>query len=326
MGEQVEKIIITGGSGFIGTNLVQYFLDRDVKVLNYDLKSPRNKLHIKYWHRADILDREALIKTVQEFNPDYIFHLAARTDLDGDCVEDYAANTQGVSNVVGAAKRIFNLKRVIFASSMLVCKMGYQPKNEFDYLPSTPYGESKIIGEKIVRAEGGDAFTWLIVRPTSIWGPWFDVPYKNFFTAVMKGHYFHPKGLEVKRSYGFVLNAVHELVKLASCPNKELVHSKTFYLADYEPIDLKTWGVMIQKASNSRKITEVPVAVFVVAAKLGDFLKRLGYSSPPMTTFRFNNMRTNAVFDMDEVKALCGDLPCSVREGVEYTVDWMKQL
>lgn len=320
----MEKIIITGGSGFIGTNLVQYFLDHDVKVLNYDIASPRNKLHINYWHHADILDKEALIKTVQEFNPDYIFHLAARTDLDGDCIEDYAANIQGVSNLIEAAKRASDLKRVIFASSMLVCKIGYQPKNEFDYLPSTPYGESKVIGEKIVRKEGGDAFPWLIVRPTSIWGPWFDVPYKNYFTVVMRGHYFHPKGLKVTRSYGFVLNAVHELIKLATC-SEEIVRSKTFYLADYDPIELKAWGVMIQEASNSRKITEVPIAAFVVAAKLGDLLKRLGYSNPPMTTFRFNNMRTNAVHNMDEVKLLCGDLPYTTKAGVECTVDWMRK-
>jgi nucleoside-diphosphate-sugar epimerase len=321
----LEKIIITGGSGFIGTNLVQYYLDRDIKVLNYDIKSPRNKSHIKYWQRADILDIETLSKVIQEFNPDYIFHLAARTDLDGNCIEDYAANTQGVSNLVEAAKCASDLKRVIFASSMLVCELGYQPVNELDYFPSTPYGESKVEGEKIVRSEAGDTYSWLIVRPTSIWGPWFDVPYKSFFTAVMKGHYFHPKGLEVKRSYGFVLNAVSELIKLASC-REELVHSKTFYLADYEPIELKSWGVMIQQALNSREIKEVPVAAFILAAKIGDLLKKMGYTSPPMTTFRFNNMRTNAVFDMNEVKALCGDLPYSVREGVEHTVAWMKQL
>jgi nucleoside-diphosphate-sugar epimerase len=320
----MDKVFITGGSGFIGTNLVQYFLDRDMTVLNYDIRPPRNKLHADYWYRADILDRNALLKVVQDFNPDYIFHMAARTDLGGVHIDDYAANIQGVSNVVEAAKGVTDLKRVVFTSSMLVCKLGYQPSNELDYMPSTLYGESKVAGEKIVREEAGDAFTWLIVRPTSIWGPWFDVPYKKFFTAVMKGYYFHPKGLKVMRSYGFVLNAIHELAMLATC-SKEMVHSRAFYLADYVPIELRTWGELIQKAFNSRTITDVPVAVFVVAARLGDILKRLGYSDPPMSTFRFSNMRTNAVFEMEGVKKLCGELPYSTSEGVELTVDWMKQ-
>lgn len=320
----MEKVFITGGSGFIGTNLVQYFLDHGMRVLNYDIRPPRNKLHTIYWHHADMLDRNELLKVVQDFAPDYIFHMAARTDLEGDHIDDYAANTRGVSNMVAAAKGVVNLKRVIFTSSMLVCKLGYQPSNEFDYMPSTVYGQSKVTGEKIVREEAGDAFPWLIVRPTSIWGPWFDVPYKKFFTAVMKGYYFHPKGLKVMRSYGFVLNAVHELANFASC-SKEMVHSRTFYLADYVPIELRTWGEMIQKAFNSRRITDVPIAIFLVAARVGDMLKRLGYSDPPMSTFRFGNMRTNAVFEMEEVKKLCGELPHSTSEGVGLTVDWMKQ-
>lgn len=320
----MEKVLVTGGSGFIGTNLVQYFLDLEMKVLNYDIEPPRNVLHAECWHRADILDKTVLVNLVREFDPDYIFHLAARTDLNGDHIEDYPANIEGVSNMVEAAKGAPSLKRVVFASSMLVCKLGYQPATDTDYMPSTPYGESKVAGEKIVRTEAGSAFAWLIVRPTSIWGPWFDVPYKKFFTAVRKGYYFHPRGLEVMRSYGFVLNATYELAKLASC-SREAVPSKTFYLADYVPIELKTWGEMIQKAFNSRRITDVPIAVFSVAAGIGDFLKRLGYSDPPMSSFRFSNMRTNAVFEMEEMKSLCGELPYSTNEGVQLTVDWMKQ-
>lgn len=320
----MKKVLITGGSGFIGTNLVQYFLDRDTSVLNYDIKPPRNAAHTDHWHSADILDSNHLQKVVQDFDPDYIFHMAARTDLDGEHLDDYAANTRGVSNIVAAAKSVAKLKKVIFTSSMLVCKLGYQPNDDTDYMPSTLYGESKVIGEKIVREEAADAFTWLMVRPTSIWGPWFDIPYKNFFTAVMKGYYFHPKGLKVMRSYGFVLNAVHELAMLASCPD-EITHSKTFYLADYVPIELKTWGELIQQAFGSRKITDIPVAIFVVAGRVGDILKRLGYSEPPMSTFRFSNMRTNAIFDMSDVQELCGALPYTTSEGVTCTVDWMKQ-
>lgn len=320
----MKRVFITGGSGFIGTNLVQYFVDRDISVINYDINPPRNKQHTEYWHHADILDKAELLKVVQEFDPDYIFHMAARTDLDGETIEDYAANTRGVSNMVEAAKSLSNLERVIFTSSMLVCKLGYQPSDAFDYSPSTIYGESKVVGEKIVRAEAGNAISWLMVRPTSIWGPWFDVPYKKFFTAVMKGYYFHPRSLKVMRSYGFVLNAVHELVQLASC-EEEKVRKKTFYLADYIPIELKTWGETIRQAFDSRKITDIPIVIFVIAANIGDILKKLGYANPPMTTFRFRNMRTNAVFNMDEMEELCGELPYSTTEGVDRTVSWMKQ-
>ena len=63
------------------------------------------------------------------------------------------------------------LKKIIIASSMLVCELGYSPKNFNDYKPNTLYGESKVLTEKIVKKFKN---SWTIVRPTSIWGPWFE--------------------------------------------------------------------------------------------------------------------------------------------------------
>ena len=50
-----SRIIITGGSGFIGTNLVDYYLARDCHVLNLDHLPPRNPAHLNYWQKVDIL-------------------------------------------------------------------------------------------------------------------------------------------------------------------------------------------------------------------------------------------------------------------------------
>ena len=114
-------------------------------------------------------------------------------------------------NIIEAINKINTVKFIIFASSMLVCRLGYQPNNSNDYCPDTVYGESKVIGERIVR-ESSLTVPWTIVRPTSIWGPWFDIPYRSFFDTVHKGLYFHPSGLRVKRSYGFVLNVIYQFL------------------------------------------------------------------------------------------------------------------
>jgi nucleoside-diphosphate-sugar epimerase len=98
---------------------------------------------------------------------------------------------------------------------MLVCRLGYQPNGEDDYSPNTKYGESKVIGEQIVKRYTHLPFEWLIVRPTSLWGPWFDIPYRGFFEAVRAGWYIHPKNCEIRRSYGFVLNSVCQLERLS---------------------------------------------------------------------------------------------------------------
>ncbi len=317
------RVLITGGSGFIGTNLVQYYRNIGADVMNIDIASPRNDQDKHLWSKQDILDDKGLVKQVHQFDPQLVFHLAARTDLNGKHLNDYDANTTGVENIINAVKNLPNLERVIFASSMLVCKLGYMPESDTDYKPTNPYGESKVAGERIVRDKAAEQFDWVIVRPTSIWGPWFDVPYKNFFDAVRKGLYFHPRGKKIQRSYGFVLNAVYELSKLASKDSNN-ISGETFYLADYEPLSLLSWGRMIQEQSGNRKIREVPLILLQAGASVGEILKLLGYSNPPLSYSRLNNLLTNAVYDLSTTKKVCGKLPYSASDGVKLTMEWIQ--
>ena len=319
----MSRILVTGGSGFIGTNLVQHFAAEGHEVLSLDVAEPRNPEHRPLWKRVDILDREHLLREVQGFAPDHIVHMAARTDLRGASVQDYRANTDGVGNMIAAAQSLPRLERIVFASSMLVCRIGYMPKDRSDYCPTTPYGESKVAGERLVYEAAG-TLPWVVVRPTSIWGPWFDVPYKDFFVAVRKGMYFHPKGRKIRRSYGFVGNTVYQVSKLLSCP-LDLVRHKTYYLADYEPIELKTWATLIQGAFDARPVREVPLPILRAGARMGDVLAGFGYRKPPLTSFRLANLLTDAVYDLDPLRAVCGPTPFAAGEGVLRTVSWLKQ-
>ncbi|MCX7699125.1 MAG: NAD-dependent epimerase/dehydratase family protein, partial [Candidatus Goldbacteria bacterium] len=52
----MKKIIITGGSGFIGTNYVDYALEKGCEILNIDIKEPYKKEHIKFYKHCDIMD------------------------------------------------------------------------------------------------------------------------------------------------------------------------------------------------------------------------------------------------------------------------------
>jgi len=317
-----ERVLITGGSGFIGTNLIQACIDKGMKVLNIDVKPPRNLAHVPYWRQQDILDKTGLVEHINRFSPTRCFHMAARTDLNGSRVGDYPANTEGLANVVEALNRLEGLHRAVFASSMLVCKLGYQPASETDYCPPNAYGESKVLGEEIVRKELNDSIVWTIVRPTSLWGPWFDVPYRKFFAAIQKGIYVHPKGRRIQRSYGFVLNAVYELECIMSA-SREAVESKTLYLADYDPVDLREWAEMIRLEMGVRPIREVPVSLLKIAASVGDLLMALGVKDPPLSSRRLNNLTTNAVLDVSGTRQVCRDLPYTVNQGVQITVKWM---
>lgn len=318
------RILVTGGSGFIGTNLVEHFTKSADEVLNLDIQPPRNPEHHQYWRACDILDGDTLLSHVHEFSPEFIFHMAARTDLNGQTVDDYAANTVGVENLIHAVESLPSLRRIIFASSRLVCRIGYMPHDELDYCPSTPYGESKVIGEEIVRAAASRiSCSWIIVRPTSIWGPWFDVPYKDFFLSIATGRYVHPGNVMIEKSFGFVGNTVDELVHLMNAPS-DRVSGKTLYLADYPPINVKIFADAIQRTMCARPIRTVDICFIHAIAKIGDALKRLGWQNPPLTTFRLNNLLTPMVHDLEPLQAIVGPLPYSMDDGVRITVDWLK--
>jgi nucleoside-diphosphate-sugar epimerase len=76
------RLLVTGGSGFIGTNVIDFYLAKDIEVLNIDKEAPRNKHHQHLWKRVDILDMSSLEQTILAFSPTHVFHMAARTDLD----------------------------------------------------------------------------------------------------------------------------------------------------------------------------------------------------------------------------------------------------
>lgn len=318
------RVLVTGGSGFIGTNLIQHFVANGIEALNLDIVSPRNKAHSAYWRMVDLLDANGLREAIHDFNPDVIIHMGARTDLDGATLADYSANTVGVENLIAAIEDRKSLRRVIFASSRLVCRIGYQPLSDQDYCPTTPYGESKAAGEQIVRSAAGRIpCPWVIVRPTSIWGPWFDVPYKTFFLTIAKGRYVHPGQLQIRKSFGFVGNTIHELQCLLDVDGVH-VNRKTLYLADYQPIDVAQMANSIQRELGVPRIKVVSEGLLRVAAWAGDFLKLLGWRNPPLTTFRLNNLLTPMVHDLTSLEAIVGALPYSMDEGIHITATWMR--
>ena len=318
------NVIVTGGSGFIGTNLVQSLLDKpNINVVNIDIKPPRNITQYSSWVSCDICEYESLHKIFSEFNPSIIVHLAARTDLNGISIEDYSSNTDGVVNIIKCCNLFKEVKRVIFASSMLVCRLGYIPDGDDDYCPTTVYGESKVIGERFFKSSIRNDLEWIIVRPTSLWGPWFDKPYKNFFDVVRSGYFMFPNGYKTQRSYGFVGNSIDQLSCLMLTENKSALY-RVFYLADHIPIEISDWANQIINVSKKGRMFRPNWWILKIMALLGDFFKFLGLKNLPMTSFRLRNMLTSAVYDTTDLHKICGDQRYSARQGVEKTIKWIE--
>jgi nucleoside-diphosphate-sugar epimerase len=316
----MKKILVTGGSGFIGTNLIASLLADNYEVLNLDKVAPRNSAQHAVWQQVDILDYDNLRKAVVAFSPEAIIHLAAVTDLDGTTAEYYSANTLGVENLLKVAAELPTLARVLLASSMYVCKPGYIPKDYNEYKPHTLYGKSKVEGELIVKNSPKNNFEWVLFRPTSIWGPWFGIPYIDFFTVVYQGRYFDFGGTCTK-TYGYVDNAVYQLKKLLVAPG---VHGKTFYIGDKPPIPIAEWANEVSAEMGKGKIKKIPYVAIQAAATVGDILGKFGIKFP-MTSFRLANMQTDNVLPLDALYEITGESPVSRKAGVRNTVQWLRE-
>lgn len=318
----MAKILVTGGSGFIGTNLVDYLCSKNHEVLNFDIKEPKNKAYLKNWTKGNILNKEVLLSAFKSFNPDYVIHLAARTDLDETkSLKGYASNIEGVENIVDIINTFPNIKRTIYASSRMVCRIDYVPTSFDDYCPPNLYGESKVIGEKIVNQKANHDF--VIVRPTSIWGPYFEIPYRTFFDTVRKNLFFIPKNHNPKKSFGFVKNTIFQLEKILFEPKENL--EQNYYLTDYPSLELKDWADMVSMEFNKKETLELPMFPLKIVAKTGDLLQKLGWRNPPLTTFRLNNLITHMVYNTTSLENLCGKLPYTLKEGVVVTTNWVKE-
>lgn len=173
----MKKVAVTGGAGFIGSNLTRRLIAEDYDVVVIDDLSTglhsnidHNKLE---FHQVSITDTKALNKAL--IGCETIFHLAARGSVPRSIknpVATHNVNATGTLNVLEAARR-YN-SHVIFSSSSSVYGRNMQlPKDESMWLgPLTPYAASKLSAEGYVQAYGATyGVPTTLLRFFNVFGP-----------------------------------------------------------------------------------------------------------------------------------------------------------
>ncbi len=317
------RLLITGGSGFIGTNYVAFALSEGRDVCNLDVVQPLDPAQRDCWQACDIMDLPALCAAFKDFQPTHVIHMAARTEcIEGvDLHETFDVNITGTRNVLAAICGTPGIEGVIITSSQYVCGPEHFPKGPEDYGPHTVYGQSKVLTEKMTR-EAQLPCPWTLIRPVNIWGPWHLRYRREAWSVIRKGLYFHPGGAPVMRTYGYVGNVIWQCEKILSAP-AEQVHEKVFYLGD-EEIDIYEWANGFSTVIKGKRARKIPRPLLRTIAMVGDIVSAVTGKAFPLTSSRYRSMTQDYVTPIKETFDLFGTPPYTLRQGVDQTVKWLE--
>ncbi len=166
-----EKVLVTGGSGFLGINLIRYLLDKGYDIVSLDLedfnyKDCKDKIQAI---KGDIRDEKLVAKAMKDI--DIVVHTAAALPLYKK--EDiFSTDIVGTRNIIDTAYKN-KVKRFIQISSTAVYGIpDHHPLVEDDKLDGVgPYGIAKIAAENVCIAYREKGMCVPIIRPKSFIGP-----------------------------------------------------------------------------------------------------------------------------------------------------------
>lgn len=264
-----KKILITGISGFVGSNLARRLLEKQYTVVGFDRLQKSSALEGVTLHNVDIRKEE--IRPFFE-GVDVVFHLAAKNDLiscQEDPVETMDINVRGTANVFEAA-RLAGVKKVVFASSSAI-EEGEERLKGF-------YAISKVACESI--AEGyRSAFglNYVLLRYFNLYGPGQD--YRRFYPPIMSGLMVKIIKNEQPILYEGCENNKRDFIYIddiqdfhLTCIEDERVNNKLFRLGTGKSVSMKEVWLAVKKITGSsvEPLIKSPVASDIPTTTLAD--------------------------------------------------------
>jgi UDP-glucose 4-epimerase len=174
------KVVVTGGAGFIGSNIVDTLLEMGMVPIVIDDLSTGKAENVNpdaIMYEQDTRDVKGLEKIFSEHKPDYVLHLAAQISVSRSVREplyDEDVNVKGTLNILEMCHK-YDVKKIVFTSSGGVMYGENPPFPTPESVcpdPVSPYGISKLAGEKYVKFYGLEkGLRYTILRYGNVYGP-----------------------------------------------------------------------------------------------------------------------------------------------------------
>lgn len=205
------KILVTGGSGFIGTQLMKKLVNIDCDVINYDKNNS-----IEYPEKTiigDIIDLDEIKNATK--NIDLVIHLAAEhSDNVSPTSLYYEVNVIGTKNVISACE--YNrINKIIYTSTVALYGLNNSKTSEDSTLnPFNDYGKSKLEAEKLLISWQKRSInrSLSIIRPTAVFGINNRGNVYNLINQIASGKFISIGKCENKKSIAYVENLVDFII------------------------------------------------------------------------------------------------------------------
>jgi 3beta-hydroxy-delta5-steroid dehydrogenase/steroid delta-isomerase len=343
---ELGRVLVTGGSGFVGANLVTTLLDRGHRVRSFDrVASPLSQHPKLEVLRGDITDAGVCAAAADGI--DTVLHTAAIIELMGGAsVTDeyrkrsYAVNVDGTKNLVHAAQKA-GVKRFVYTASNSVVMGGQRISGGDETLPYTQrfndlYTETKVAAEKFVLSQNGvNGMLTCSIRPSGIWGRGDQTMFRKLFESVVAGYVkvlVGGKNAKLDNSYvhnlihGFILAAEH-LVPGGTAPGQ------AYFINDGEPINMFEFARPIVTACGVHwPRMRVPGRIVRDVMLLWQWLHfRFGLPKPPLEPLGVERLYIDNYFSIVKAQRDLGYRPLftteqAMQECLPYYKDLFEQI
>ncbi len=320
MPKRKKTILITGGTGFLGTHLARHFLKQQYNVILYDIaplaaKDLEGKVTVI---TADIRDKKKILAATK--GVDYVVHAAAALPIHQNREYIFDVNVKGTRNVLEATLQQ-KVKRLIFISTTAMYGVPKKlPEEETDEIyPIGYYGESKAAGEKLCFQYHKKGLSLNILRPKTFLGPerlgvftlWFEAIYNNKPVFIL--------------GKGNNLYQLLEVQDLCRAIESALLTKKDGEIFNVGTDRYDTWkkdlSALIKHAKSQSKILSLPVLPTQTALAI---LEKLHLS--PIVAWHYKTFPVNSYVSIEKAKKQLRFTPTkSNKEILIESYDWYKE-
>lgn len=308
------KILVTGGTGFLGKRLVQKLLAERHGVTVFSRHEHEDLPANVRTVLGDVRDKDALRKA---FPADIVYHLAIC--LNESDPQMYEINTTGTKNVTELCKE-YKVKQLIYMSSSGVLGETKVPaKENFPYRPKTKYEKSKKESEIIIKSSKVSytiVRTTIVIGPNLIWAQIFEAAKKKYPVIGSGKNYFHL----------VYVNDVVELLDLVRNHSKAI--NQTFHIASKDTLTYQeVYKIIADELGVEMTKKHVPVFLAYFGSYIHTLKRKLQGKQPSLTKSKssIDRLIRNRIISFEKAEKFLGFTPkYDTRTAIRETIKYLK--